>query len=76
MERPEGDTSREMGQGYALLTVAMTFALTVVLFLLLGRWIDQRLGTAPWLMLVGVVVGVGLGGTWAWLRLRGPGGIK
>lgn len=65
-----------MGQGYSLLTVAMTFALTVALFLLLGRWIDRRLGTAPWLMLVGVVVGVGLGGVWAWLRLAGPGGIK
>ena len=33
------------------------FAFAMLLFFFAGRWADQRLGTAPWLMLVGMVVG-------------------
>src|ERR671939_423109 len=33
----------------------------ILLFLYLGRWLDQRLGTTPWLLIVGVFVGAGAG---------------
>ena len=37
------------------------FAFALLLFLFAGRWADGKLGTAPWLMLVGMFVGGGAG---------------
>lgn len=37
--------------------VGLQFAAAIVLFLFLGRWLDGKLGTDPWLTLAGVVVG-------------------
>lgn len=37
--------------------VGLQFAGAIVLFLFLGRWLDSKLGTAPWLLLAGVVLG-------------------
>ena len=33
------------------------FAFALLLFFFIGRWADGRLGTAPWLMIVGMIVG-------------------
>jgi F0F1-type ATP synthase assembly protein I len=33
------------------------FAFAMLLFFFIGRWADGKLGTAPWLMLLGMVVG-------------------
>ena len=33
------------------------FAFALLLFFFVGRWADGKLGTAPWLMLLGMVVG-------------------
>jgi ATP synthase protein I len=41
--------------------VGLQFAGAIVLFLFLGRWADERLGTEPWLLLIGVFVGAGAG---------------
>jgi ATP synthase protein I len=41
--------------------VGLQFAGAIVLFLFLGRWADEQLGTAPWLLLIGVFVGAGAG---------------
>jgi ATP synthase protein I len=32
-----------------------------VLGLLLGWWLDARWGTGPWLLLVGILLGIGAG---------------
>lgn len=40
-----------------VLGVGLQFAGAILLFLFLGRWLDQRFGTEPWLLLVGVLVG-------------------
>jgi ATP synthase protein I len=48
------------------LTLGLQLALTVVVFFFLGRWLDGRFGTAPWLMLAGLAVGVA-GGLTAFL---------
>ena len=39
----------------------LQFAGAIVLFLFVGRWLDARLGTEPWLLLVGVLFGAGAG---------------
>ena len=40
------------------LLIALGF---LVFFLFAGRWLDERLGTEPWLLLVGVLVGATAG---------------
>ena len=39
------------------LTLGIQLALSVVVFFFVGKWLDGRLGTSPWLMLGGVVLG-------------------
>lgn len=46
----QGEAARVMGAG-------LQFAAAIVLFLLLGQWLDERLGTEPWLLITGVMVG-------------------
>ncbi len=48
------------------LTLGLQLAITVVAFFFLGRWLDDKFGTAPWLMLAGLAVGVA-GGLTAFL---------
>ena len=35
----------------------LQFAITLVIFLFLGQWIDKRLGTSPIFLLAGVFIG-------------------
>lgn len=37
------------------------FAVSILLFLYIGKWADSKLGTAPWLLMLGVFVGAGAG---------------
>jgi F0F1-type ATP synthase assembly protein I len=39
--------------------VGLQFALSIIVFLYLGQWLDRKLGTAPWLLIAGVFVGAG-----------------
>ncbi len=41
--------------------VGLQFSVTIGVFAGLGYWIDGRLGTGPWLLIVGVFLGFGLG---------------
>lgn len=36
-------------------------AASVVLMFFLGRWLDEKFGTTPWLMIVGIFFGLGAG---------------
>ena len=56
--RDERSTAHDAGQ---YLGVGMQFAGAIVLFLFVGQWLDERLGTSPWLLLLGVFVGAGAG---------------
>lgn len=42
-------------------TIAVQFAASVFLGMWVGRWLDERFGTAPWLMVVGLLAGLGAG---------------
>ncbi len=70
MRPQEDDTSEEMGEGYALMTVGITFAVTLTVFVLAGVWVDRRLGTLPLFTVVATLCGSGLGGFWAYQRIR------
>jgi len=37
--------------------IGVQFAATILIFVFLGVWLDRRLGTSPWLLLVCVFVG-------------------
>lgn len=37
------------------------FVLSILLFLYIGKWADGKLGTAPWLLMIGVFVGAAAG---------------
>ena len=47
--------SNEAGR---VLGVGLQFAGAIVLFLFAGKWVDSRLGTEPWFLLLGVLVGL------------------
>lgn len=38
-----------------------TLVISIILGMLAGRWADARLGTEPWLFLVGAVLGIAVG---------------
>lgn len=52
--RPSAESSRALGAG-------LTFAVTVALFAWAGSWLDQKLSSNPWCVLVCTLLGV-LGG--------------
>ncbi len=52
-------------------TVGIQFTATILGSLFLGRWLDERLGTAPWLLLLGLLLGFVLGTLWIYRRLMG-----
>jgi len=41
-----------------LFTQGIQLALTVVVLFFIGNWLDTRWGTAPWLMLTGIFIGI------------------
>ena len=53
--------------------IGMQFAAIIVGFALAGVWLDKRLGTSPWLIIVGVFSGAALG-LWQMVRLVTRGG--
>ena len=63
MSRPDGDTPAQPRHSPAILllsdigdTTWRMFVPTIGL-MLLGIWVDQQIGSKPWLMVVGLVVG-------------------
>ena len=67
--RPVG--SGKMKSQYARgMTIAFEFAGSVLIFWLIGRWVDGRLGTAPWFQIVGSLIGWGLGFAQVYYRAK------
>ena len=49
--------------------LGLTFGAGIVLFTLLGSWLDNRLGTSPWGVMLGVFGGFALSLAWVYRRL-------
>ena len=39
--------------------VGLQFALSILVFVYAGQWLDRKLGTAPWMLMLGVFLGAG-----------------
>lgn len=60
--RKDAGRAREDRAGPSLGTYAghgLQFAVSILVFLYAGQWLDRRFGTAPWLMLILMFVGAG-----------------
>ncbi|HET7231447.1 MAG TPA: AtpZ/AtpI family protein [Longimicrobium sp.] len=64
--RPNRQPIPDAGQ-YA--SVGLQFGLGILVFTFAGRWLDGRLGTSPWLLLAGVMLGFGLSAAWIYRQL-------
>ena len=58
--KPQGH-GREIGEGYQLVGLGMTFAGAIIMFMLGGWALDRWLGVTPLFTLVGTVTGAVLG---------------
>lgn len=62
MEKRRSQNRNSALQAVAVTTViGMEMAITVVLGFYAGRFADSRLGTEPWLLVTGVLLGVAAG---------------
>lgn len=41
--------------------VGLQFAVSILVFVYAGQWLDRKLGTAPWFLIIGVFFGAGAG---------------
>jgi F0F1-type ATP synthase assembly protein I len=56
------ENDRTVLRGFApFLTLGIQLALSIVAFFFLGKWLDGRFNTSPWLMFGGLLIG-GVGG--------------
>lgn len=49
--------------------IGVQFVGILLIFLYAGKWLDQRLGTTPWLLLLGVMLGFALSLLYIYRRL-------
>ena len=60
--REPGRSSRGKAvSGAEFASIGVQFALTILAFVYAGIWLDRRLGTSPWLLLICVFAGAGGG---------------
>ena len=58
-DRQPGRDSALSGAEFA--GIGVQFALTILVFVFAGLWLDRRLGSSPWFVLIGVIVGASAG---------------
>jgi F0F1-type ATP synthase assembly protein I len=59
--RPTGRDPSKPPAGAEYAGAGLQFALTLVVFMFLGIWLDKRLGSSPWFVLICVFVGAAAG---------------
>lgn len=59
--RVEPAAEEQAASGSRMMGLGLQFAVSILLCLYLGQWLDKKLGTAPWLLVLGVFVGAGFG---------------
>ncbi|HKN67113.1 MAG TPA: AtpZ/AtpI family protein [Gemmatimonadaceae bacterium] len=68
--RPRDASKPASGAEYA--GAGLQLAMTLVAFMFLGIWLDKRLGSSPWFVLICVFAGAGAGFYSIYRRLMGP----
>ena len=48
-------------QGTQLASIGLQFVVAVLICLFIGMWADKKFGTGPWLLLLGMLTGAGIG---------------
>jgi len=57
---PPGGTGPDEGTSITQFAgVGLQFALSILVFVYAGQWLDRKLGTAPWMLMLGVFLGAG-----------------
>lgn len=56
---PESEDARQARSLGRYAGVGLQFAVSILVFLYAGQWVDRRLGSAPWGMILGVFTGAG-----------------
>ena len=56
-ESPLNKGSFVSGPAAQFMGLGLQFVLSLLLFLYLGQWVDGKLGTSPWFMILGVFTG-------------------
>ncbi len=65
-----GKAGKPTGPRPAELTgIGVQFVAVLLAFLFAGKWLDERLGTTPWLLMLGVLLGFGLSLLYIYRRL-------
>jgi len=54
-------TSRDAFRTLSMSSVGLEMGISVIIGLLFGRWVDGKLGTEPWLLIVGCMLGLAAG---------------
>jgi len=67
---PEDPAGRALGAGYKYVSIGMTFAGGIVMFMGFGWLLDRWLGTLPLLLVTGALVGSVLSFIWVYQRLK------
>ena len=70
----ESPVGRGYGTGWALVGAGFQLVFSILFFMGMGYLADRRLGTDPWLMLVGLLVGLGAGFYGFWLKVQDAAG--
>lgn len=55
---PASKRTRQLYHSLTASSVGLELGVAVVLSLLAGMWVDSQLGSEPWFMLVGLVIGL------------------
>jgi F0F1-type ATP synthase assembly protein I len=68
--KPEPNASREVGAGYKYVSLGITFAGGIILFMGVGYWLDRRFGLTPFGTVTGTLVGAVLSFLVVYRRLQ------
>ena len=68
--KPKPGPGQQYGEGYKYVSYGLTFAGGVIVFMLVGLWVDRRLDVVPLFTIVGTLLGSVLGFLSVYRRLE------
>jgi len=66
----KNSVGRGFGTGYSIVGAGFQLAFSILFFTGMGYLADSKLQTTPWLLLLGLAVGLGAGFYAFWLRVK------